>query len=251
MTPDKDPWNRKRRAAEQESRHRSYGLWRWVILTAGVGGLVWLLVSAFPQRQLGQTDWAQLVKLAAILLVCSSGIVFLRRARIGETLRNLAIWAGIGGVVLLGYTFRHDFASLGNRLTGELMPSQAIEVGEGVVEIRVGASGHFSVTATVNGRPVDFLIDTGASDIVLSPADARRIGYDPARLSFTRQYQTANGTGRGAPVRLDSFAVGPIAYEGLAASVNEAPMSESLLGMTFLRRLDSYEVRRDVMILRR
>ena len=119
------------------------------------------------------------------------------------------------------------------------------------MEIRVGASGHFSVTATVNGRPVDFLIDTGASDIVLSPADARRIGYDPARLSFTRQYYTANGIGRGAPVRLDSFASGPIAYDGLAASVNEAPMSESLLGMTFLRRLDSYEVRRDVMILRR
>jgi aspartyl protease family protein len=124
-------------------------------------------------------------------------------------------------------------------------------VADGVVEVRAGLGGHFTVTATVNGRPVDFLIDTGASDIVLSPADARRIGYDPDRLSFTRQYYTANGIGRGAPVRLDSLAIGPIAYDGLTASVNEAPMSESLLGMSFLRRLDSYEVRRDVMILRR
>jgi aspartyl protease family protein len=107
------------------------------------------------------------------------------------------------------------------------------------------------VTATVNGLPVDFLVDTGASDIVLSPADAARLGYAPESLHFTRQYVTANGIGRGAPVRLGSLAVGPIAYADLPASVNEAPMAESLLGMTFLRRLESYEVRRDVMILRR
>jgi len=132
-----------------------------------------------------------------------------------------------------------------------LLPSRAVEVAEGVVEIRAGTGGHFVVTATVNGQPVDFLVDTGASDIVLSPEDAARLGYHPENLSFTRQYTTANGIGRGAPVRLDSLAVGPIVYSGVPASVNEAAMSESLLGMTFLRRLDSYEVRRDVLILRR
>jgi aspartyl protease family protein len=218
---------------------------------AGASGLVWLLFTAFPQRQLGSDDWLQLVKLGAILLLCSSGLLFLRRVRLGETLRNLAIWAAIGGLLLLGYSFRDDFSGLGNRIAGELMPSQAIEVGDGEVEIRAGLGGHFTVAATVNGVPVDFLVDTGASDIVLSPADAARSGYDPARLSFTRQYATANGIGRGAPVRLDSIAVGPIAFDGLPASVNEAPMSSSLLGMTFLRALHSYEVRGDVLILRR
>ena len=253
MTPERNPWNK----AEQDREPPrgggggGGGPWLWLAAALGIGALVWLLVSAFPQRQLDQTDWAQLVKLGAILVVCSSGLLFLRRVRMGETLRNLAIWAGIGAVLLLGYSFRHDFAGLGGRISGELMPTQAVEVADGVVEVRAGLGGHFTVTATVNGRPVDFLIDTGASDIVLSPADARRIGYDPDRLSFTRQYYTANGIGRGAPVRLDSLAIGPIAYDGLTASVNEAPMSESLLGMSFLRRLDSYEVRRDVMILRR
>jgi aspartyl protease family protein len=111
--------------------------------------------------------------------------------------------------------------------------------------------GHFVVTAEVNGAPVNFLIDTGASDIVLSPADAERIGYDPARLSFTQRYYTANGVGRGAPVRLDSIAVGSITFDRMPASVNEAPMGESLLGMSFLRELSSYEVRGDTMILRR
>ena len=253
MTPQRNPWHDRNGngRGNREAPRRGGFPWLWLVVAAGVAGLVWLLVSAFPQRSLEQGDWAQLVKLGAILVLLSSGVVYLRRARVGETLRNLAIWAAIGGVLLLGYSFRHDLSGLGNRITGELMPSRAVEVADGVVELRAGAGGHFVVTATVNGLPVDFLVDTGASDIVLSPADAARLGYSPESLRFTRQYVTANGIGRGAPVRLDNLAVGPIAYADLPASVNEAPMAESLLGMTFLRRLESYEVRRDVMILRR
>lgn len=249
MTPERDPRKTQRGGGPQEGKPR--GPWLWLLLVAGIGGLVWVLLEAFPQRQLGRADWAQLVKLLAILVVCSSGILFLRRVPLAETLRNLAIWAAIGGLLLVGYTYREDFSSVGARLGGELLPSRAVETAEGVVEVRASNDGHFTITAEVDGRPVDFLVDTGASDIVLSPADARRLGYDPARLSFTRLYQTANGIGRGAAIRLDSFAVGPIVFYDLPASVNEAPMGQSLLGMTFLRQLDSYEVRRDRLILRR
>lgn len=248
MTPERDPWNRQQGGGPGGGFH---GPWLWLLLVAGLGALVWILLEIFPQRQLGQADWVQLVKLSAIVVVCSSGLLFLRRVPLRETLRNAAIWAAIAGVLLIGYSYREDFSNVGARLSGELLPSQAIDLGEGEVEIRAGRDGHFTVTAEVNGQPVDFLVDTGASDIVLSPADARRLGYDPAQLSFTRHYNTANGLGRGAPVRLDSLAVGPIVFNDLPASVNEAPMGESLLGMTFLRQLDSYEVRRDRLILRR
>ncbi|NIA68680.1 TIGR02281 family clan AA aspartic protease [Pelagibius litoralis] len=250
MTPERNPWNDDDRDAPRGGGGGP-GLWLWALLVAGIMGLVWLLISLFPQRDLASGDWAQLVKLGAILAVCASGLLFVRRIPIGETLRSLAIWVGIGALLLIGYSFRDDFSGLGNRIAGELMPSQAVEVGEGVVEIRTGIGGHFTVTAEVNGVAVDFLVDTGASDIVLSPADAERVGFDPAALSFTRQYSTANGIGRGAPVRLDDIAIGPIYFDRVPASVNEAPMSNSLLGMTFLRQLDSYEVRGDVLILRR
>lgn len=249
MARERDPWNRQ--GGGEPPGRRPWGTWLWLLLAAGVGGLVLLLLSLFPQRHLASADWAHLVKLVAILLVVSSGLLFLRRVPVGETLRNLAIWAGIGGMLLIGYAYRDTFSSLGSRLSGELLPSQAVEVADGVVEVRAGMGGHFKVTASVNGQPVDFLVDTGASDIVLSPADARRLGYDPERLSFTRQYVTANGIGRGAPIRLDSLAVGPIVFYDLPATVNEAEMGESLLGMTFLRRLKSYEVRRDLLIMRR
>ena len=246
MTPERDPSGR-----ERNGRSSGHGPWLWLLLIAGFFALVWFLFDAFPQRQLGESDWIQLVKLSAILVVVSSGVLVLRRVPLGETLRNLAIWGLIGGVLLIGYAYRDDFSGIANRLGGELMPSRAVEVGDGVVELRAAAGGHFVVTAQVNGQPVDFLVDTGASDVVLSPADAARLGYFPENLSFTRQYTTANGIGRGAPVRLDSLAIGPIAYADVPASVNEAPMSESLLGMTFLRRLESYEVRGDTLILRR
>lgn len=248
MSPQPDP-----RYDEDEGPPRGGGRgpWLWLLLVAGLIALVWFLLEAFPQRQLGDGDWIQLVKISAILLVVSSGVLALRRIPLSETLRNLALWALIGGVLLVGYAYRDDFTGIANRLGGELMPSRAVETGDGVVELRASAGGHFVVTAEVNGQPVDFLVDTGASDIVLSPDDAARLGYPPETLSFTRQYTTANGIGRGAPIRLDSIGVGPIYFNGVPASVNEAPMSQSLLGMTFLRRLESYEVRRDTLILRR
>jgi aspartyl protease family protein len=93
------------------------------------------------------------------------------------------------------------------------------------------------------------MVDTGASDVVLSPADARRLGFDLAELKFTRIYQTANGTVRGAPVRLRRITIGPIEIEDVRASVNGAPMGTSLLGMSFLGRLMGYEVTTDTLTL--
>ena len=248
MSPERDPWRDD--DSSSGGGGRGPGAWLWLAVVAAVVGLVWFLLAAFPQRSLEGGDWAQIVKLGVILTVVASSVLFLRRIPLGETLRNIAIWAVICGVLLVGYAYRDDFSGLGRRLGGELMPSRPMATAGGEVELRAGAGGHFLVTAEVNGQPVDFLVDTGASDIVLAPDDAARLGYPPDSLSFTRQYATANGFGRGAPVRLDSLTVGPIAFYDVPASVNEAPMGESLLGMTFLRRLHSYEVRGDRLILR-
>jgi len=250
MTPEKDPWNKNRRPGEGDGERHGHGLLLWLVVVGGVIGLVWFLLAAFPQRSLETADWVQVVKLGLILTVAASSLLFIRRLPLGETLRNIGIWAVIAGVLAVGYAYRDDFAGIGNRLSGELLPSRPVETGDGAVVLRAGAGGHFVVTAEVDGRPVDFLVDTGASDIVLSPADAERLGFRLDQLTFNRQYSTANGIGRGASVRLGSLAVGPIVFNDVPASVNEAPMGDSLLGMSFLRRLGSYEVRGDRLILR-
>jgi aspartyl protease family protein len=102
--------------------------------------------------------------------------------------------------------------------------------------------GHFLVTAEVNGTAITFLVDSGASTVVLSPDDARRIGLSAARLRFTERFRTANGTVRAAPVELREIRIGQLTQRYVPASVNEAPMGVSLLGMTFLSRLESWSV---------
>ena len=97
--------------------------------------------------------------------------------------------------------------------------------------------------------PILFLADTGASHIVLAPGDARKLGIAIEDLSFDRVYHTANGTVRGSSIRIDEFRVGSIHLEDIVASVNEAEMGRSLLGMTFFKRLNSYEVHNDVLTL--
>ncbi len=94
------------------------------------------------------------------------------------------------------------------------------------------------------------MIDTGASDIALSREDADKLGISPSDREFTRIYQTANGTMRGAPVTLDSVAIGPIDVRDVAASVAEGDMGVSLLGMSFLNRLAGYQVTGDRLTLR-
>ena len=89
----------------------------------------------------------------------------------------------------------------------------------------------------MNGGRVTFMVDTGATDVVLAPDDAQRIGIDPATLVFDQFAQTANGTVSGAAIRLDNLVIGSIEMNRLPATVNGADMSESLLGMEFLGRL--------------
>lgn len=105
------------------------------------------------------------------------------------------------------------------------------------------ASGQFLVAGVVNGVEVTFLVDSGASEIVLSPNDARRAGYRAGQVRFTRTATTANGTVRLAPVTLRELRIGQLSRRGLDAVVNEAPMPVSLLGMSFLHGLEGWEAK--------
>jgi aspartyl protease family protein len=110
--------------------------------------------------------------------------------------------------------------------------------------------GHYLVYGRINDTPVAFLVDTGASDIVLSPADAKRIGVDFSTLAFDHVYETANGQGRGAPYRVSTLQVGGVVLHDVPVSINQAPMQTSLLGVAFLRRLKSFGFGDHKMVLR-
>ena len=113
-----------------------------------------------------------------------------------------------------------------------------------------GENGHFRVDAEVDGTRIRFLVDTGASDVVLSENDARRLGFNLASLNFNRTYATATGMVWGAPVRLREVRVGPIRIANVAGSVTTGLVGESLLGMSFLERLESFEISGGTLTLR-
>ncbi len=104
------------------------------------------------------------------------------------------------------------------------------------------SNGHFIVDASINGTEISLLFDSGASTVALSPADAERLGIRRQQLRFTLRYETANGVVQAAPVTLDRIRLGQLVYYDVAATVIDAPMSISLLGMSFLERLDGFEV---------
>ena len=112
------------------------------------------------------------------------------------------------------------------------------------------SNGQFFTDGFVNSSRARFLVDTGASAVALTSSDARAAGLDPSFLVFDVRVSTANGEGRAARVTLDALSVGPITERDVPALVVEEGLEISLLGMTFLRRLQAYEASADTLTLR-
>lgn len=118
------------------------------------------------------------------------------------------------------------------------------------VHLRSNAHGHFAVEAYINGRPVDLMADTGATLVALTYEEARRIGFTPNDLEFSARTHTANGVARVAPVILDRVEVGDIMVRDVRAMVAEpGRLHVNLLGMSFIGRLKSFEMRGGELVL--
>ncbi len=129
-------------------------------------------------------------------------------------------------------------------------PSQADAGDGGELTIRADRNGHFLVTAVINGENMPLLIDTGASNLVLSSADAAKLGIDRHGLTYSERYETANGVALGAPVTLREFRVGSFSLHDVRATVMASSMPISLLGMSVLSRFSEHEMRGDTLVLR-
>ncbi len=188
------------------------------------------------------TDDLMRVVYLGLLLVSVTGWVLVEyRQKMGHALRVLLAWAMIFLGLGVGYGLWHD-------LRRDIMPFQQIEPGR--VLIPRAPDGHYYLSLNINGQTVAFMADTGASNIVLSPEDARSLGIDPASLRFLGQAQTANGPVRTARITLPEVELGPFRDSDVIAYVNEAEMNGSLLGMDYLG-LFSITMQGDEMILQR
>jgi aspartyl protease family protein len=219
--------------------------------------LVLLLEQRYPGALRNEDNQISLIWSGVVLVsLIGSLTLALRRERLGSVARSLILWLGLGLALVAGYSFRDELAPVYRRVVGNLLPAEPVAVSPGVVALRAGSGGHFRAAADIAQgggawQRVTFLVDTGASDVALTRDDARRLGIDVERLTYNIPYRTANGTSLGARVRLDRVRLGDIVVEGVAGSVVQGELDQSLLGMSFLRRLSGFEIRGDEMILKR
>lgn len=222
---------------------------RRVIFLIALGLLVTFLVAQFPYAVAKTEDKAHLLYMSIWAIVLSGSALAARQVPLGDTLKYGLIWLVIILALVLGYSYKNDI--LNSRLGAELMPNRLRAHGDGTLSLRAREGGHFFVEAEVNGVPVNFMIDTGASDVTLSKEDAQRAGLSPETLSYTRQYSTANGIIGGAPVRLSVLQIGPLRLHDFPASVNGGQLDTSLLGMEALNALGGFHIQDDTMVIGR
>ncbi|HTX51506.1 MAG TPA: TIGR02281 family clan AA aspartic protease, partial [Caulobacteraceae bacterium] len=123
-------------------------------------------------------------------------------------------------------------------------------LGSGEASIAKSPDGHFWADADVDGHQLHFLIDTGATAVALTAADARSLGIDPDTLTYSYTVTTANGPARAAAVKLGLVSVGRAEVADVDAFVIDKGLETSLLGMTYLGKLSKFEATPDAMVLR-
>ena len=184
----------------------------------------------------------------AIYLSLLGGVLLLSyllasRINIGKMLQQMGIWVLIfmGAIAVIG---------MWPEIQRTITPRQSVVDGTTIVLPRA-RDGHYYLTLDINNVPVEFVVDTGASQVVLTQDDAKRIGLNPSSLSYLGTASTANGTVRTAAVRLDTVSLGAITDTSVRAVVNDGQMFGSLLGMTYLSNFDSITIKDGQLILSR
>ena len=225
----------------------------WVLLI-GVALAFVIMIARHEQEPFGRLATDDLGALAyhlALIVFIGGAVLMMVRERPSAALEAALFWVVVGFLLVFAYTYRGELRGIGERVMAELMPGRAALRSERTVEIVRGRGGDYQVAAQVNGTRVAMALDTGASAVVLTQEAAKAAGLPLELLSYTVQVDTANGRARAAAVTLDRLAVGSIVERSVPALIAQpGQLRTSLLGMSFLNRLESWEVRGDKLMMR-
>ncbi|THD73483.1 TIGR02281 family clan AA aspartic protease [Thalassobius vesicularis] len=188
-------------------------------------------------------DYGRILYLGLLLVVIGGWFFVQNRRNLSKLLQQALVWVFLFIGVIAAVGLWDDVRQLS-------YPVQTIH-SEGQIEIPRAPDGHFYLTAKVNGEALRFVIDTGATDIVLSQRDAAKAGLNTETLAFWGQAMTANGPVKTAPVKLELVEVGPIRDNSVRAWVNGGQMETSLMGMSYLQRFSKIEMTPKTLTLTR
>lgn len=232
---------------------------RLISLAIGLAGLLAIALilrhSSNTLPSLGSDQFAYVIYMGIWAALIGAAVIS-RPGGLGHSLKQFVIWIGIFLVVMAAYSYRYELQDIASRMSAGLVPPSPISInnvpGQQQITIIRDNNGHFSTRGKVNDAPIRFLIDTGATDVVLTHQDAVRAGIDVDTLHYNIPVSTANGMTTSARTRINLISIGPITIERLRVMVSRKDdLRESLLGMRFINNLQSFEIRGDRMILTR
>jgi len=221
----------------------------WFLLAIGLIALLFIYLEQNNITVAGLDTSSIGVKIG-ILAVAAVVLFGLFRERFSHAIKSILIWIVIALALAVGYTYRFEAREVADRVMAEFVPGHAATRGRSV-EIARGQGGNFQVTTQVNGARTSMILDTGASSVVLTYDAAKAAGLPLEVLSYSVPVDTANGRTRAAPVTLQTIAIGGIVERDVSALIAQpGQLRQSLLGMSFLNRLEGWEVRGDRLVLR-
>lgn len=191
---------------------------------------------------------AEFIYLVAILVFVASALT-VRKIPIGQGLRMFAGWVIIFLAAFVAFALKDDIVGFAQQVVDERRAeSTGLQVGE-ELQIKQSLDGHFWVDAEVNGKPVRFLVDSGATTTSINGKTARRVGVE-MRGGIPAVVQTANGIVLVDRGRAGRVQVGHIVREDLAVHVSDGFGETNVLGMNFLSSLSGWGVERNRLILK-
>jgi aspartyl protease family protein len=224
----------------------------WSLLLGVALSLAALIASSDQDAitNLLRHDVGSLAIKIVLAVFVGAALLALFRERLSKAIEAGLFWAVIAMLLVVGYSYRFELRDAADRVIAELVPGHVAGHGRNVEVVR-GQGGDFSVAAQINGKKIPMVLDTGATSVVLTQEAAKTAGLPIEVLNYTVNIDTANGRTRAAAVTLDRIAVGGLTERAVPALVVQpGHLKNNLLGMSFLNRLESWEVRGDRLRMR-
>lgn len=228
-----------------------HGALKTIVMLGAIGALIVLVANhSGAASGLTEHDTLSLVYKIGLLILIGGAVLRIFRNRFGEAIQAAVMWVVIALVLVAGYTYRFELKDFSDRIMAELVPGRAIARGH-TVEVARTAGGDFQINTEVNGARVPMVLDTGASKVTLTRDAAIAAGLPAEMIKYTVNIDTANGRTQAAAATIDRIVIGGIVEREVPALIAQpGQLKTSLLGMSFLSRLQSWEVRGDRVVMR-
>jgi aspartyl protease family protein len=186
---------------------------------------------------------------AVLVLVLALSSLLAYRLPMAKLAKMILAWTGIFALFFLIFSFRPELKLVWNRVSGELTGAPRQEVSQGAIQLTRQDDGHFWISAAVNGTPVDFMVDSGASLTAINATTADELQLEWREVLPHVDIATANGRVKANKIELAEISAGSFSLNGHDVVIAEEFGDTNVVGMNFLDAFASVRVEGDYMTL--